>query len=398
MFGRFAGVVCAVLAGPAAAQVGDYSLVPGDVVLLTAPGAETAAEFLVDLDGNIRVPGLGGVALAQETLDAAETRIEEAMTAAGLFLDPQVSLSIARYAPIFVSGDVAAPGRYDYVPGLTVSAALALAGGGEAAENEQDLSRPYAATRSRVQQFGLEIADLTVQLAGLEALLSGSDSIALTPAQEEAVPQSGRGALDAMIAAETLILEQKLAQSRELLRMWEQSLADLQAQRALAAQRLEMQTRLIAALEEEMATIQDLVAQGLQTSARLNDVLQQDAAVRARALEIENATIVLDRAISETEVERFSYISGQRSTVLTAIRAQEIALRKAQLDYERELEILALLAMEARIAPLDGVDLEIDLTVISPRRDGETPVTNATRLYPGDTLLVSISATAAPTQ
>ncbi len=42
---------------------------------------------------------------------------------------PDVSAEIDRYRPIFVMGEVGAPGQYSYVPGMTVQKAIASAGG-----------------------------------------------------------------------------------------------------------------------------------------------------------------------------------------------------------------------------------------------------------------------------
>ena len=53
--------------------------------------------------------------------------------------DPDVSVEIDRYRPIFVMGEVGAAGQYSYVPGMTVQKAIAAAGGFSARANQANV-------------------------------------------------------------------------------------------------------------------------------------------------------------------------------------------------------------------------------------------------------------------
>ena len=44
-------------------------------------------------------------------------------------IDPRVSVSIVKYRPFFVNGEVNRPGGVDFQPGLTLRKAISLAGG-----------------------------------------------------------------------------------------------------------------------------------------------------------------------------------------------------------------------------------------------------------------------------
>lgn len=61
----------------------------------------------------------------------------------GYVRDPDVSVEVDRYRPIFVMGEVGAAGQYSYVPGLTVQKAVAMAGGfsPRAAQENVDITR-----------------------------------------------------------------------------------------------------------------------------------------------------------------------------------------------------------------------------------------------------------------
>jgi polysaccharide export outer membrane protein len=47
----------------------------------------------------------------------------------GLVRAPSVSVEVIRYRPVFVLGEVNKPGEFPYQPGMTLLAAVALAGG-----------------------------------------------------------------------------------------------------------------------------------------------------------------------------------------------------------------------------------------------------------------------------
>ncbi|MFP3700966.1 polysaccharide export protein UppC, partial [Burkholderia sp. SIMBA_013] len=57
----------------------------------------------------------------------------------GYLRDPDVTIEIDRYRPVFVMGEVGRPGQYSYVPGMTVQNAIAIAGGFTPRANQADV-------------------------------------------------------------------------------------------------------------------------------------------------------------------------------------------------------------------------------------------------------------------
>lgn len=82
----------------------------------------------VDPSGYISFPLVGAVAARGRTASQIEAQIAAALRN-GYLRDPDVTVEIDRYRPIFVMGEVGAPGQYLYVPGMTVQKAVASAGG-----------------------------------------------------------------------------------------------------------------------------------------------------------------------------------------------------------------------------------------------------------------------------
>jgi polysaccharide biosynthesis/export protein VpsN len=78
--------------------------------------------------GKISYPFLGDLAVTGLTVKQVEELIISGLKG-GYLADPQVSVTILEYRPVFVSGEVKQSGGYPYQPGLTVRKAVSLAGG-----------------------------------------------------------------------------------------------------------------------------------------------------------------------------------------------------------------------------------------------------------------------------
>lgn len=84
--------------------------------------------YNVDQAGYIAFPLVGAVAARGSTAKQVEKRLAEKLRQ-GYLRDPDVSVEVDQYRPIFVMGEVGAPGQYSYVPSMTVQKAIAVAGG-----------------------------------------------------------------------------------------------------------------------------------------------------------------------------------------------------------------------------------------------------------------------------
>lgn len=133
----------------------EYALGSGDRIRLIVFGEDSlSGEFVVDGAGRLALPLIGDVRAAG--LSARE--LERAIAAAlrrGYLNDPRVSVEVLNHRPFYILGEVAQPGEYPFVSGLTVYNAVATAGGftpladqtrivlkrmGEAAEQEVALT------------------------------------------------------------------------------------------------------------------------------------------------------------------------------------------------------------------------------------------------------------------
>ena len=106
-----------------------YVLDSGDRVRITVFEQEGLTNtYAGDQSGYISFPLVGAV--AARGLSGADLEADLAVKLRNGYLrDPDVSVEIDRYRPIFVMGEVGAAGQYSYVPGMTVQKAIAVAGG-----------------------------------------------------------------------------------------------------------------------------------------------------------------------------------------------------------------------------------------------------------------------------
>lgn len=178
-----AAVACALAAGGAVSLIGctppraapgelpPYTLRPGDrVAVIVHDHPEMSGELDLDAAGLVRLPFAGTVGLAGLTVRTAERRIAAALEGTWV-RGASVTVALMDHAPVFVLGEVQAPGRFAYRPGMTVLEAVALAGG-----------YTYRARTSRV-------TILRPGQAGQMQELRGGPATPLLPGDGVAVPE-----------------------------------------------------------------------------------------------------------------------------------------------------------------------------------------------------------------
>ena len=107
-----------------------YLLTAGDKVRLTIFDlTPEIGEYTVDEAGAIAVPALQPVVVKQMTTKEAADTISKAFAQAGLYRNARVSMDVVSFGPFYVLGEVTKPGEFPYRPGMSLFAAVALAGG-----------------------------------------------------------------------------------------------------------------------------------------------------------------------------------------------------------------------------------------------------------------------------
>lgn len=133
-----------------------YRLAPGDEVEIRVYGEpDLSMKFKVDTSGHVNYPYLGQVLLMGHTT----TEVAELLTRGlkhGVLLDPMVTVNVTTFRQVFVAGEVAHPGGYEYQPGLTVEKAVALAGGFTDRAARRDISLRLNGSDQLLEEVSLQ--------------------------------------------------------------------------------------------------------------------------------------------------------------------------------------------------------------------------------------------------
>jgi protein involved in polysaccharide export with SLBB domain len=116
--------------GPGAGATTGYRLGAGDQLRVTVfRQPDLSGPLQVDGQGYLAMPLVGRIPAAGLTTQALQEAIEARLREGGYLVDPDVRVEVRTYRPIYILGQVARPGRYEYRDGMTVINAVALAGG-----------------------------------------------------------------------------------------------------------------------------------------------------------------------------------------------------------------------------------------------------------------------------
>jgi polysaccharide export outer membrane protein len=117
-----------------------YLLEPGNRVRVVVFGeANLSGDFVIDPSGSLAMPLIGSVPASGITGRALTERIETVLRRDGYLREPRVSVEVVTFRPIYVLGEVRAPGEFPYTTGMTVLSAIARAGGFDYRAYEQEV-------------------------------------------------------------------------------------------------------------------------------------------------------------------------------------------------------------------------------------------------------------------
>ncbi|MEE4278715.1 MAG: polysaccharide biosynthesis/export family protein [Halieaceae bacterium] len=138
---RFAAALVLFVASLAAsAQPAAYGIQPGDLLRIAVWGDERLqGELRVLPDGAISFPLVGSIEAAGQSVEAL--RAELARRIGDFVPEPEVSVAVVEAAgsQVYVIGNVGNPGAFPLMAPLTVTRALALAGGPNAFADTKDI-------------------------------------------------------------------------------------------------------------------------------------------------------------------------------------------------------------------------------------------------------------------
>ena len=330
------GLLC--LASPGIADQ-SYQLVAGDRVSLSIGALGMIREVTLDVDGQMRLPETGTVQLGGLSLDAAEKRITTQVQSAGLFTEPGIALAMLEYAPIIVAGDVGRPGRFAFAPGMTVSSAVALAGGAlRSGVSLLDIRRANTELTGRLAGLNHEIGSVVALIARLE-----------TPPDHPLMAAPSERLLAMVPDPEAANLQSRLEEQADL-----------------RAEQMRRRSALLAEWETEIEALQARV--------------QGDDPVSAL------------QALAEARRDRSAFLSKRIETRLAELAEARFTLETLRRQHATAAAHLALLSSENLVAILASEAFVTNISIHSarPGRADRTDLTENAKVLPGDTVIVSV--------
>ncbi|MGO9543969.1 MAG: polysaccharide biosynthesis/export family protein [Rhodomicrobium sp.] len=146
------------------ASSGAYHIGPGDqvrVIVFSQPALSSI--YGVDASGNISLPLVGFMKAESKTTRQVEAAIASRLKENDFVTDPKVAVEVVTYRPFSILGEVRAPGRFAYAPGMSVEGAIALAGGYTI---HADKDRVLLRRRTGEQVLTAEVSPLSTFQAG----------------------------------------------------------------------------------------------------------------------------------------------------------------------------------------------------------------------------------------
>ncbi|MEE2946638.1 MAG: polysaccharide biosynthesis/export family protein [Pseudomonadota bacterium] len=368
--------------------LGLYRLTAGDVISIAHSGLDDAIEARVDIDGHVRLVDFGVIAVRGLTLSAAETAIADAIESAGYFVEPRVDIALIDYAPIVVAGDVAEPGRIDFIPGMSIETAIAIAGGTRTfGRLQSEMSHLRSGLEGTARQRQFDIVSQKVEIARLKATLAESLTLGLSKETSKAIdglPEMAELAKDTQ-----RLLNADLRRADVLIANWDQEISAIETQRAIYADRLKVREEVAAFARSELAIAKDLQEKGLQTSARLLSVELREANARSDVLELRTAQVVAATAQAQAERERENFLTQRETRLLKELNAAKEQLAKDVVDLARINEQLA--HLDDPILSASFSDPTFDIVLRLNRQSRELKEASlATAVMPGDIVFIEL--------
>jgi polysaccharide export outer membrane protein len=108
----------------------EYKLGPGDKVRVNVFGEEQlSGEFIVANNGAVAIPLIGEIPAGGKSPTEFQDAVRDRIAASGMVLSPRVTADVIAYRPFYILGEVTRPGQYPYSVGMTLTKAVATAGG-----------------------------------------------------------------------------------------------------------------------------------------------------------------------------------------------------------------------------------------------------------------------------
>lgn len=343
-------------------------------------------------DGTLSVPTLGSIDVSGMSPNQLGAEIGTRLQAKlGLLDAPDATVQVLAYPPIYIVGNVSAPGQYAFQPGMTVVQALALAGGERRGETASTLSDTIK-LQSDLDGYASDILRATVRIARLKGEFAKADTIAFPATVSASDPASAE-----IIAQEQLIFQAHINElSRQQTGLVQ--LTDLyNAQIDALQQKSTTLDEQVVQAQKQVDSVTALVRAGSATVSRLNDVERALSDLHSQKLDNVIATMTAQENLNRSQRDLAKLQDQQQSDTAGQLQQEQAGLEKLVLNQTSSMRMLrqsvefdqnAVLASTARTSVTYSIVRQKDGTAAT------LDATEASALLPGDLVRATLSMVA----
>jgi polysaccharide export outer membrane protein len=388
------------LCAPAAASA-EYRLGPGDVLELYVPSApDLRQKAVVDVDGEIAFPLVGSIKVAGRLLSEVRSELQAALPKKSVrqrgpdgrdsdfFIEAdEVTLNIADYRPVYLSGDIARPGELAYRPSMTVRQAIAVAGGLDPLRQKVgNVTIDLPALRGEYESLSAQLVREQTRVARLEAEFAGN---AIIDTSRIAGGDAAGDAAAELVRRELELLRTRDADNQNEKNYLNSAVRQTQGRLSTLSEQQKKEEQGVQLDSADLARVQGLYEKGQGTITRVMDsrralLLSSTRQLQtfAQAGQIELQRDELGRRLQKVDDLRRSEVLDELQTA-----SVKVASLRAQLQGVSE----KLLFAGPLISALSST-AKIKVAVFRRGEKGEERIeaSEATALLPGDVVQVAI--------
>ena len=370
------------------------SLSVGDVVTFDfLDDALPAEQLTIASDGRITLPLLGGFEVAGKTVAQASTTIRSAFINRHYLIDPQFSLAITTFRPIFVLGDVKSPGSFAFQPFLNLEQAVALAGG-QATGGVTGEDRVVARARLRgdLDQGSVEIGREAVAAARVTAQLEGRTEIRSSDIPQKVQPILSADLEQTLMPTEQRILEADHRAYQTRVGQLTDAIGEVTGALTNLNQLVENQKLAIGAARADFERIKSLAVRGIKTLSDLSNVQRDQTAQESHLLEILNEMSTTRRELGDLQRQLVDATDTRTHDALVELQLHKAEIEKLWAVRQAKQEQILLLSNIVAEAEQSNSTVVFGYQ-IRRYEDGTTTTRSASLgdpVKPGDTIIVTI--------
>jgi len=349
---------------------------------------DLSGEFTVQPSGDISLASVGRIRVAGREFDELEDEFINRLRESGL-VDPQVSVEIAEYRPIYVVGDVKSPGRYQFQMGMTVLQALAAAGGFLTLDDET-LKLRLQVLEAQDSMDTVEV-DYVAAIAKRARLLAERDAAEKITFPPEIIERENDPKISGIVDSENRLFATGLTAVSGAIAILENQkkqlyneIDNLQAQLKAIEKRDDL-------IEIELRDVEYLFGKGLTAKTRLLELQRLLTDVQRDRLEVAAFVARAQQEISKVDLSMANLRNDRLDRILGDLAAVQREISRLEIGRRTGKELLAL-RQAMSMQPAVRLILSGETYVIT-RDQGNDPedmkATEHSYVLPGDVVRIS---------